>query len=537
MKTAIVIPTRDAVRRGVWQEVLDAISHQDFQPDERIIVDSGSADSTVRLAAARRWKIIRIHSGDFDHGSTRDRIVRSLYRRGFDTAIFLSQDVILSSPCELKKLVGFLYAHPISGCCGRQISRREHSFDAWQRQCCYQSVSQIKTEADIPRLGWMTPFCSNAFSAWKTADVVKFGGFPPARFGEDMLLAAKVIRSGGAIGYCADAVAVHEHSDALPAMFMRGMAVGGFHREHPEFRREFRSFEPPWPPRGELRFMILPFLAKSLGYVCGRGRDALIPGLIFALMWLLLIPAIRLYDFPMRDIADRYAPMAEAVAAGDWHFAFHPRITPLLPLLAGVIVRLFRCGGYAACQLAAALMLTGGIFPLYRGCLLAYGRRTAVWAGLMYVGCSSLFRLGYYGIREAGGVLGITLLFHAAAKLRTQPRRYAGYLLFAAAEAILLSSRGDLASFALAALVVLSGWDIFANRHPLRSMAATLLVLLAISPLLYYNYRMIGYPVPEIRHGVALRIVCRKIPVLKFLKNPAPRIPLDIGGFGEKADE
>ena len=56
---------------------------------------------------------------------------------------------------------------------------------------------------------------------------------------------------------------------------------------------------------------------------------------------------------------------------------------------------------------AGAAMVTCGIFPLYRACLKIYGAGIAALSALMYVLCSSLFRLGYFGLREAGGVLNV----------------------------------------------------------------------------------------------------------------------------------
>ena len=50
MKIALVIPTLDAVKRGVWKEVLTAVGQQDIRLDARIVVDSSSTDQTVPIA-------------------------------------------------------------------------------------------------------------------------------------------------------------------------------------------------------------------------------------------------------------------------------------------------------------------------------------------------------------------------------------------------------------------------------------------------------------------------------------------------------
>ncbi|MBO7089159.1 MAG: glycosyltransferase family 2 protein, partial [Lentisphaeria bacterium] len=172
MKTAVVVPTLNAVKRGFWYELLRAIAEQRLQIDLELVVDSESSDQTVDLASALGWKCLRHHRGKFNHGRTRARIVRYLASKGFDTVIFLSQDVVLSEPDTLKKLTDYLWKHPeISGCCGKQISLHEKTLNAWQRERCYPNVSRIRTAADIQRDGLMAAFFSNAFAAWKIQDL------------------------------------------------------------------------------------------------------------------------------------------------------------------------------------------------------------------------------------------------------------------------------------------------------------------------------------------------------------------------------
>jgi len=533
VKSAIVILAHDAEKRGFWREVLSSVACQDLRTDAKIVIDSGSCDGTVAAAVTCGWRVIRICREKFDHGTTRSRVVRCLHRRNFDTVIFLSQDAVLSAPDTLRKLTDFLHGNPVSGCFGRQTGRDERSFDSRQRARLYPPVSRIKTLADVPELGLVTPFFSNAFSAWKTAEVVKSGGFPPSMFAEDMLLAAKILNAGNAVGYCAEAVVIHEHPCDMRSLFRRGYAVGAFHLRHPELRRQFGPVRSPFSGRDVFETP-LAFAVKSSGYFCGRAGDGLVPWGLFCLMWLLLIPAMYFYDLPLRDVADRYAPMAEAFAAGDWGFAFHPRVTPLLPVLAGTIARLLPLGGHAACQLAGGLMYTIGVFPLWSGCRKVYGKSTALWGALMYACCPPLFRLGYCGTRESCCVFGLLLLFYAAADFYTGKNDRRACLAFAAGEAVLLLSRGDVALFSLAAFAVFAVWEIVIRRRILRFALTAALMLLPLLPVLYRNYREIGYPVPEVRHAAAARKFCRRFPVFRFLENPRPRLALDVEMPGGK---
>lgn len=529
MRTAVVIPTLNAVKRGIWGQVLDAVSRQSIPLERKIIIDSDSDDATCAVAESCGWECWKIKRENFNHGSTRDLAVRKLAENGIDTVVFLSQDVILTTQDVLTRLTGFLWSNPISGCFGRQCSTHIRTLDAWQRQWYYPERSAVRTLKDIPHDHLMTCFFSDAFSAWKTADVIHCGGFPETDFGEDMLLAAKVQNCGGGIGYCAEAVALHEHSCTLWSLFSRGMQVGAFHRNHPELRRQFGKLLPrplvsiPWK-------LLLPFGVKFSGYLCGRIGGKGIPLALFLLMWLLLFPAIWSFDFPQRDVAARYAPMAEAFARGEWQFAFHPRVTPLLPVTSGILAFLLSCNGYLACQLDASLLLTVALFPFYFGCKKIYGEKTAFFAGILFALCPPFLRLGYYGLRETGSILGVVLLFYATTVFYRQSHIRKGFLWFAVAEAILLLSRGDIALFAVIAGAMLVIWDIFRNRIPWRSILTGVAVFAMIVPQLCYNYRAIGYPVPEVRHAVVWKKLCRKTPLLKHFENPHPYIPLDIGG-------
>ena len=522
MKTALIIPTLNADRDDCWKRILNAVDAQTFVPDLKLVIDSSSGDMTRILARDCGWNVLRIRRERFNHGGTRNRIIRLLNHRGFDAVVFLSQDVELCSPDSLKNLLTFLWSHDIAGCYGRQIAGDPRSFEAWQRRICYPEQSHINSlESEFPF------FFSDAFAAWKVKEVLRHGNFPVCKFGEDTLLASQIIRGGGRTGYCAEAVGRHEHPETVLSLFRRGFEVGELHGAHPELR----GFHAP-RVRLPLR-LIFPFAVKAAGYVMGRRKDLLIPALISCAVLLLLLPALLFSELPKLDVACRYAPMAEAFAAGDWEFAFHPRVTPLLPVCAGILAKLFPVSGWAACQMASALFLALSVFPVFFAFRRIYGFGNAVFASALIPFCSYLMRLGYFGLRETAAVFGASLLLYAAALLHDSGRRPGGYLAFAFGAAVLLLSRGDTALFVAAASLALLVWDFIRHRHPLRSLAAGALVLLILLPQMCYNWRMIGWPVPEYRHAMVLRRVSKKLPLLDKLRNPEPRLPLPREGSDE----
>ena len=90
------------------------------------------------------------------------------------------------------------------------------------------------------------------------------------------------------------------------------------------------------------------------------------------------LPLLWLNSMPVDDVAARYAPMAEAVAAGNWRWAFHPRFGMFFPLLSGSIVKLTGANGFRGCQIAALLLFTLSSYPLYGLAIKLFNRAIAI---------------------------------------------------------------------------------------------------------------------------------------------------------------
>ena len=138
--------------------------------------------------------------------------------------------------------------------------------------------------------------------------------------------------------------------------------------------------------------------------------------------------------FPMlaTDTACRYAPMAEAFAAGDWGEAFHPRFCVGMSVLAGSVVKLTGFDGYAACTFTATLAWALSAIPLFRLAERVFDRQTAWFAVVMYLICPQLLVWALKGLREPFKVLGVLLAADAVMRRRDGEK---GWL--SAAEAVL----------------------------------------------------------------------------------------------------
>lgn len=131
----------------------------------------------------------------------------------------------------------------------------------------------------------------------KIETALAYGGFEKTNFGEDTLLAVRILSAGGKTGYCAQAVSRHEHANHLPGLFLRGFQIGSFHRSHPElldrFGSPFKHGEKIRPPL----FLLIPLGVKMAGYLTGRYLKKLLAGLLFLLICQ-LISVLLISCFP-----------------------------------------------------------------------------------------------------------------------------------------------------------------------------------------------------------------------------------------------
>ncbi len=229
--------------------------------------------------------------------------------------------------------------------------------------------------------------------------------------------------------------------------------------------------------------------------------------ILFFVALAVTLPLIWWDDMPQRDLACRYAPMAEALGRGDWLYALHPRIPPFSTFPAGLLVWVFGISGVLACQLVSAGFFAAGVFPLaqiYRRCVGAAG---AAWGLVLAVFCSHMIRLGASGLRDTVKFFAFAVAVYGLLLIWEKRRRFAGYAWLAVGCALMIMTRGDCllyaGCFGLTALV----FEWRQCRRPWRSIAAGLLVLAAISPQLAVNWHFTGYPVPEVRFALLIERV------------------------------
>lgn len=237
MRVALIIPTRNAGAH--LDRLLPAIARQTLQPDEFLVVDSASRDDTVVRLRAAGARVEVIEPTQFNHGGTR-RWASELVDA--DTLIYLTQDAIPARADTFANIVTDLHAEVDIGVAyGRQLPHPDAGLlGAQSRRFNYPAQSRTKCMSDAPELGIKTCFSSDSFSAYKYEVLLAVGGFPDDVIGsEDAYVAARMLLSGYAVRYAAEAMVHHSHDYTMFEEFRRYFDIGVFYGRENWIRQTF----------------------------------------------------------------------------------------------------------------------------------------------------------------------------------------------------------------------------------------------------------------------------------------------------------
>jgi rhamnosyltransferase len=289
-KLGLLVPTYNAGK--LWRRWLDALANQTCKPEWCLVIDSGSADNTAEWARLAGLDVHVISARQFNHGGTRQLGANMLVDA--EIIIFLTQDAILADENSLAYLVSVFRDKSIGAAYGRQLPHAESkALGAHARIYNYPSQSQVKTLADVPRLGIKTPFMSNSFAAYRREALEAVEGFPSdIILAEDMVVAARMLMRGWHVAYCAEATVYHSHDYSMLEEFRRYFDTGVLHAREKWLLETFGNAEgsgkgfvlselgylakhAPWLiPSALMRTGV-----KYLGYRLGR-NEAILPAAV-----------------------------------------------------------------------------------------------------------------------------------------------------------------------------------------------------------------------------------------------------------------
>ena len=210
-------------------------------PDEVLIVDSSSTDDTVALAHSSGFSVCSIPLAEFNHGGTRQFAAEVLSES--EILVYLTQDAILRGPKELTNLLAAFDDRSVAAAYGRQLPRiGAGPMEAHARYFNYSAESNVRDLGDRERFGFKTIFISNSFAAYRRAALLTVGGFPKdVIFGEDTIVAAKLLLGGWKIAYVAEAQVYHSHDYTWIQDFKRYFDIGVLHSRESWLLQNFGS--------------------------------------------------------------------------------------------------------------------------------------------------------------------------------------------------------------------------------------------------------------------------------------------------------
>lgn len=210
MLTSIVIRTLDEAR--YLGELLESVKAQETGPFgvEVVVIDSGSTDGTLEIAARHGCVITHITREQFSFG-------RSL-NMGCEVAkgeilVLVSGHCVPTGPHWLRDLCQPIADGRVDYSYGRQVGGPESRFSE-----CRIFGKYFPAESCIPQEGY---FCNNANSAISRAAWEKYRFDQTVTGLEDMELAQRLHRDGGRIGYVASACVYHHHAESWTQVMRR----------------------------------------------------------------------------------------------------------------------------------------------------------------------------------------------------------------------------------------------------------------------------------------------------------------------------
>lgn len=232
---AVLVPTYRPDKK--FSRLLQMLGRQTYPVKQLIIMNTErSLWNEGGYEGIPGLEVHHVTKEEFDHGGTRRLGMR--YVRA-DVCICMTQDAVPADEYLVEQLVEALsqkLEDPVAVAYARQLPDKDcRVIERYTRGFNYPDKSFVKTEADLPRLGIKTYFCSNVCAAYNMDIYNRMDGFVPKTiFNEDMLYAADVIDAGYGIAYAAEARVIHSHNYSCTQQLRRNFDLAVSQADHPE---------------------------------------------------------------------------------------------------------------------------------------------------------------------------------------------------------------------------------------------------------------------------------------------------------------
>lgn len=258
MKLAVVILTYNSAQR--LPMLFDGIAKQTRQPDEIIVMDSNSQDTSRQISEDYGARVYVHGTRKFNHGGTRRWASEETKA---DLLIYLTDDAVPADPFSFANIIAALEGEPDAGMAfGRQLPHPEAGvFGRHHRLFNYPEDSKVKRLADAKAMGIKTCFASDSFSAYRRDRLIEVGGFPENVVScEDQFVSARLLLAGYAVVYAGDARVFHSHDYTISDEFRRYFDSGAFFSMHPWVMEQFGG---AWGEGGKFAKSQIAYLVRS----------------------------------------------------------------------------------------------------------------------------------------------------------------------------------------------------------------------------------------------------------------------------------
>lgn len=222
-------PTVSVVIRALNEEqhigrLLTGLTRQTVTPDEIVLVDSGSHDSTVEIAARFGVKVVHIEPGEFSFGRS---LNMGIAQTSGDLIVVPSAHVYPLYDTWIESLLQPFTDQEIALTYGRQVGDRVTKYSE------HRILARWFPPVSQHRQGH--PFCNNANAAIRR-DVWEEQRYDESLTGlEDLDWARRALDEGFEVSYVAEAVVVHVHEETWRQI------VNRYRREAIAHRRIFHE--------------------------------------------------------------------------------------------------------------------------------------------------------------------------------------------------------------------------------------------------------------------------------------------------------
>lgn len=244
MKIDVIIPTYKPDQK--FLELVYALNRQTVKPDQILVMNTEEKYYSTLVYGTRfkednpNVKVVHIGRREFNHGKTRNDGAK---RADGQIFVFMTQDAVPADERMMEELLRPLTDRTVAVSYARQIPEEGcRPIEAFTRCFNYPDSDHIQSLDTLQEMGIKTFFCSNVCAAYKAYVFKELGGFPGFTiFNEDMIFAAKAIRSGKKIFYASKAKVIHSHNYNGRKLFQRNFDMGVSQADHPEIFENMSS--------------------------------------------------------------------------------------------------------------------------------------------------------------------------------------------------------------------------------------------------------------------------------------------------------